>query len=125
MKATVEFKLTNTVDIHASEAIELPDWARHASVELPATIVTGTVGVDFIKKADVTAAKLVADQDTDWNDVQVAIDSVGNLAVFYDGTGGLVVDISKFIAGLGQGHIRMQAAGNQNAVTQWYIHFTD
>ena len=102
MKATIEFKLTNTVDIHASEAVELPDWARHASVEFP-TIVTGTVGVDFMKKADVTAAKLVADQDTDWNAVQVAIDSVGNLLTFYDGTGALMVDISRFIRGLGQG----------------------
>lgn len=124
MKSTISFTMDNTVDTTRSAAFELPDWARHATIQIP-TIVTGTVGFDFMKEADVTTAKLVADQDTDWNDVQVAIDSVGNLVSCYSGTGALIIDISKFIAGLGKGYMRVATGGTQNAVTTWYVHFTD
>ena len=124
MKATIQFTLDHTVDTTKSAAVELPEWAKHASVQIP-TIVTGTVGFEFIKDADVTTAKIAADQDTDWKAVQVAIDSVGNLVSCYSGTGEIVIEISKFIKGLGLGMLRVVTGGTQNAVTTWYMHFTD
>lgn len=124
MKATIEFKLTNTVDTTKSEAVEVPEWAKCAVLDIP-TIVTGTVAFEFIKQADVTTAKIVADQDTDWKAIQVAIDSVGNLVNAYTGTGALLIDISKFIKGLGLGMMRVVTGGTQNAITTWFIHFTD
>jgi hypothetical protein len=126
MKVTIAFSLSNAVDVQRSTAVELPEWARHASIELPATIVTGTVGFEFIKEALVTAALLAPTNNTSWGAVQVAIDSVANLTSCHDGTGGgAVIDVSKFIAGLGKGHIRVITGGTQDAVTSWFFHFTD
>lgn len=124
MKATIKFTLDNTVDTGKSAAVELPEWAKHAVVDIP-TIVTGTVGFEFMKQADVTAAKLLASADVDWKAIQVAIDSVGNLVTCYSGTGALLIDVSKFIKGLGLGYLRVATGGTQNAVTTWYMHFTD
>jgi hypothetical protein len=122
MKATIAFKLDNTVDTAMSEAFEIPDWAKECSLQIP-TIVTGTVGFQFMKEADVTAAKIVADQNTDWVNVVVAIDSVGNLTIGYDGTGAVVVQMGAFMRGLGKGMLRVVCGGVQNAVTTWYAHF--
>jgi hypothetical protein len=124
MKATIAFKLTNTVDTTKGEAVDLPGWAKYGSIQIP-TIVTGTVGFEFIAAANVTAAKIVADQDTDWTPVETAIDSVGNLVTIHNGTGAIVVGISALIKALGLGMIRVVTGGTQNAVTSWYVHFTD
>ena len=126
MKVIVEVKLDNSVDTTKSAAVQIPgDWARFISVFVP-DIVVGAVTMEFIKEADVTPAKLVADQNTDWNPVEVAIDSVGALSeVMASGADPTWIDISRFVRALPEGYIRFVTAGTQNAVTTWYVAFGD
>jgi len=122
MKLTLTFTLDNTVDTAKSTAFELPEWAKKCTIQIP-TIVSGTVSLEFMKIADVTAAKLAASSDTSWVGVERAVDSVGNLVNLHNGTGGKVIDCTKLIEGLGEGYLRVTCGGVQNAVTTWYVHF--
>lgn len=124
MKVSVNFQLVNTLDTQKTEAVELPEWAKGACLVVPA-IADGAMGMEFIHNSDVTTAKLAADQDTDWNVVEVAIDSVGPLVtVLASGDDPRVVDISKFIKSLGDGYIRFTTAA-QAGVIDFIIIWSD
>ena len=125
MKTTVIFTLDNTVDTTESQAVEVPSWAKAAALFVP-NIAAGAVTMKFMHNDDATAAKLVADQNTDWNPVEVAIDSVDSLTeVMASGDDPTWVDITAFIRGLGEGYVRFTTAGTQNAITSWMIVFSD
>ena len=125
MKTTVRFQLVNTVDTTESEAVEVPSWAKAAALFVP-DIAAGAVTMKFMHNDDATAAKLVADQNTDWNPVEVAIDSVDSLTeVMASGDDPTWVDITAFLRAIGDGFIRFTCAGAQGAVTNWKIVFSD
>jgi len=125
MKTTVIFRLDNTVDTTKSEAVEIPDWARAASLFVP-DIGAGAVTMEFMHNDDATAALLLASNDTSWNPVQTAIDSIDVLEeVMPTGDDPTWIGITPFIHGLGDGYIRLVTAGAQGAVINFKIVFSD
>lgn len=125
MKTTVIFQLDNTVDTTETQAVEVPSWAKAAALFVP-NIAAGAVTMKFMHNDDATAAKLVADQNTDWNPVQVAIDSVASLTeVMPTGADPTWVDITPFLRAIGDGFIRFTCAGAQGAVLDFKIVFSD
>lgn len=125
MKETIVVLVDISVDVNRSDAVQLPEWARKASVNLP-TLDNGNQVIEFIKEADVTAALLLSSNNTSWLGVQTAIDSVGNLGpIIHAGAGGDIVDISAIIKGLGEGYIRLFCSANQAADRTITFHFTD
>jgi hypothetical protein len=125
MKDTIKCLVDISVDVNRSEAIQLPEWARKASINLP-ILDSGNQVIEFIKEADVTTALLLASNNTSWIGVQTAIDSAGNLGpIFNAGAGVDLIDISALIRGLGHGYIRLFCSANQLADRIITIHFTD
>jgi len=125
MKTTVRFRLIHTVDTTESEAVQIPDWCRAAALFIP-DIAAGAVTMKFMHKDDATAALLLASNNTGWNVVEAAIDSVDALTeVMANGDDPTWVNITPFIQGLGDGFIRFTCAGAQGATIDFKIVFSD
>ena len=125
MKTTVRFRLIHTVDTTESEAVQIPDWARAASLFVP-DIAAGAVTMKFMHKDDATAALLLASNNTSWHPLQVAIDSIDVLEeVMPNGDDPTWIIITPFIQGLGDGFIRLTCAGAQGGTIDFKIVFSD
>ncbi len=125
MKSVATFRCVNTVDTTETEAVEIPNWARSAVLHVP-DIAAGAVTMKYLPKLGVTAALLLASNDTGWVPVQVAVDSVGPLKEVMPTTDDpAIIDITPFIRGIGEGFIRFTCAGAQGAITKWYIVWSD
>jgi hypothetical protein len=108
------------VDDQKSTSIEIPSWARTAVMKVPA-ITDGTLTLEMIDPADITAAKLAADSDTDWAPVY---SDEGRTDILGVGLDPAFVNISPYIGGFPQGgHMRVVCTAAQVADMEFVVHF--
>jgi hypothetical protein len=108
------------VDDQKSTSIEIPSWARTAVMKVPA-ITNGTLTLEMIDPADITAAKLAADSDTDWAPVY---SDEGRTDILGVGLDPAFVNISPYIGGFPQGgHMRVVCTAAQVADMEFVVHF--
>jgi len=96
MFAQIDFSIIDTVSNTTSQAIEVPAWATRAQLFVP-TIATAVMSMQMIEARNVTAAKIVADQSTDWKTVRSEDESSTILA---SGEGNTWIDITEFVRSL-------------------------
>ena len=121
--ADINFILDQSVDIHCTEAVRVPDWAKSAAVIIP-QIVDGAVTMEFMAFADATAATLLPSNDTGWYTVRVPIIEANILVTVLASTlDPACVNLREFMQGLAGGYIRFNCAGNQTADSAWRIIF--
>ena len=85
-----------STDTTKTAAVQVPQWARYGTLFIP-TIDNAAITLELIEIEDVTAAKLVSDQDTSWITVY---DQAESSQVMGASTGDRWVDISNYVQSL-------------------------
>jgi len=112
MFAQIDFIIDDSVDNEKSEAVAVPQWARRAQLFVP-SIEDTAITMEMIEGRNVTAALLLASNNTSWKVVRSQDESSTVLA---SGVENCWVDITEFVRSLPQGcFIRFVSAVDQLA----------
>ena len=122
-RPTVSFDFIHdrSVDTQKTNAVQVPGWARNAAVYIPALGTNCAVAMELIELADVTAALLLASNDTSWNEVR---DADQDAQVAASGVEDCWIDITLLIQSLPAGcFIRFTLGSAQAADSSWVLVF--
>lgn len=115
-----DFTIVQATDTTKSGAVQVPQWAKSASLYIPA-VADGIISLEMIQIEDVTAAKLAASSDTSWVTVR---DEGESSQVAASGVESCWIDISEFIKGLPANcFIRVVSAAAQTGTITFTIAF--
>ena len=99
MRNSLEAALVRSVDAYKSNAVLVPEWARFASLVVPA-IDNGVVSLEVILKENSSTAALLASNDTGW---MAIYDESESAQVAASGADPGCYDITTYVRGLPDG----------------------
>ena len=108
-------------DTQKTYPVQVPEWTINALLFVPALNVNSVVSMEMIEIEDVTAAKLIPDQDTDWKAVLTEGEASQIVA---SGVEDCWIDITEFIRACPPNcFVRFVMAQAQGADSTWIIVF--
>lgn len=118
---SIDIVVDISTDTTKSGPVEIPQWTKSASMYIPAIDANGIISSEGILAENVTAAKLVADQDTDW---VVLRDKAESAQIAASGVENILMDITEFVTGMPVGSFfRVVCAAAQIADRTFHITF--
>jgi hypothetical protein len=115
-----DFTIVQATDTTKSGAVQVPQWARYGALYIPA-VANGIISLEIMEDRNQTAAKLIADQDTDWITLR---DEGESSQVAASGVESCWIDISEFIKALPKDcWIRVVSAAAQTGTITFTISF--
>lgn len=109
----MDFLLDESLDPFKSYAVQVPQWARYASLFIPALTENSVVGIEVMQDDDATAATLLPTNDTGWITVR---DSGESAQVVASGVENCWIDCTEFILSLPKDcHIRLSFTTEQES----------
>ncbi|MHA2064555.1 MAG: hypothetical protein ACXABY_09270 [Candidatus Thorarchaeota archaeon] len=110
MEATFDFIIDDSVDNAKSEAVQIPQWAKGASLYIP-SIQDTILSMEMMESRNATTAKLLSSNDTDWIQVR---DEGESAQIAASGIESCWIVISEFIKALPKDcYIRFVSAVDQ------------
>ena len=118
---SIDIVVDITVDTTKSGAVEVPQWCKSASLYIPSIDANGIISCEGIFSENVTAALLLASNDTSWITLR---DKAESSQIAASGIESTVIDITEFVTGLPVGaFFRVVCAAAQIADRTFTITF--